>query len=69
MDNLTGWILTILFVILVVKDQNIETKLNTSSFYNRINMIYKLDTGKNNNSIRFHIFRFLFPKAANKGIR
>ena len=31
--------------------------------------MYKLDTGKNNNSIPFHVFKILFPKAANKGIR
>ena len=48
---------------------SIETKLNTSSFYNSINIMYKLDIGRNNNSIPFHIFKNLFPKAANKGIR
>ena len=48
---------------------SIETKLNTSSFYNSTSVKYKLDTGRNNNSILFHIFKTLFPKAANKGIR
>ena len=47
----------------------IKTKLNTSSFYNNINVMYKLDTGRNNDSIPFHIFKILFPKAANKDIR
>ena len=48
---------------------SIETKLNTSSFYNSIHIIYKIDTGRNNNSIPFHVFKTLFPKATNKGIR
>ena len=48
---------------------SIETKLNTSSLYNSINVIYKLDTGGNNNSVPFHIYKKLFPKFANKGIR
>ena len=48
---------------------SIETKLDTNSVYNSISIIYKLDTGRNNNSIPFHIFKTLFPKVANKGIR
>ena len=32
-------------------------------------MIYKLDRDRNNNSISFHTFKILFPKAENKGIR
>ena len=48
---------------------SIKTKLNTSSFYKSINAMYKLDTGKNNNSTSFHIYKILFPKAANKDIR
>ena len=51
------------------KGSSIETKLNTSSFYNSINVTYKLDTGRNYNSILFHIYKTLFPKAANKGKR
>ena len=48
---------------------SIETELNTCSFYNSINIIYKLDTGRNYNSIPVHIYKTLFPKAAYKGIR
>ena len=48
---------------------SIETKLNTSSFYNSIKVIYKLDTGRNYNSIPVHKNKTLFPKAVNKGIR
>ena len=51
------------------KRSNIETKLNTSSVYNSINVTYKLDTGRHNSIISFHIYKILFPKAANKGIR
>ena len=47
---------------------SIETKLNTSNFYNSINIMYKLDTGGNYNSIPVHICKTLFPKAANKGM-
>ena len=31
--------------------------------------MYKLDTGRNYNSIPVHIYKTLFPKATNKGIR
>ena len=56
------------FCNLIGKRSSIETKLNTNSFYNSINISYKLDTGRNNNSIKFHIFKILFSKVANKGI-
>ena len=48
---------------------SIETKINTSSLYNSINVRYKLDTCRSNNSIPFHIYKKLFPKVANKCIR
>ena len=53
----------------ICKRLSIETKLKTSSFYNNINVIDKLDTGRNSNSLPFYIFRVLFPKLANEGVR
>ena len=44
------------------KRSSIETKLNTNSFYNSTKVTYKLDTGRNYNSIPFHIYKTLFPK-------
>ena len=41
---------------------SIETKINTSSFYNSINVRYKLDIGRSNNSIPFHIYKKIFLK-------
>ena len=52
-----------------MKKSNIETKLKTTSFYSSINILYKLDTGRNNNGLPFCIFKILFLKAANKGVR
>ena len=48
---------------------SIEMKLSSSSFYNSINMVYKLDTGKNYNTILVYIYKKLFPKVTNKGVR
>ena len=48
---------------------SIETKINTTSFYNNIDVRYKLDTGRSNNHIPFHLYRKLFPKATYKYIR
>ena len=48
---------------------SIETKINTTSFYNSIDIRYKLDTGRSNNHIPFHLYKKLFPKATNKYIR
>ena len=42
---------------------SIETKINAISFYNSINVRYKLDTGRSNNSIPFHIYKNYFLKS------
>ena len=48
---------------------SIETKINTSSFYNSINIRYRLDTGRSSNNIPVHLYKKLFPEAANRYIR
>ena len=48
---------------------SIDTKIITTSFYNSINIRYKLDTGRSNNSIPFHLYKKLFPKVTNKYVR
>ena len=47
----------------------IEAKISTTSFYNSLNLRYKLDTGRNNNYIPLHLYKKLFPKADNTYIR
>ena len=53
----------------ICERSSIDTKLKMNSFYCNINIINKLEIGKNNNSLPLHIFKILFPKAANKGAR
>ena len=47
----------------------IEAKVSTTSFYNSLNLRYKLDTGRNNNYMQLHLYKRLFPKADNTYIR
>ena len=46
-----------------------EAKVNTISFYNSINIRYKLDTDQSKNHLPFHLFKRLFPKVDNTYIR
>ena len=46
-----------------------EAKISTTSFYNSLNLRYKLDTGRTNNYILLHVYKKLFPKANNTYIR
>ena len=47
----------------------IEAEINTTSFYNSLNLRYKLDTGRNNDYIPLHLYKRLFPKVDNTYIR
>ena len=47
----------------------IETEISTTSFYNSIDLRFKLDTGRSNNYILFHLYKKLFPKFNNMYIR
>ena len=40
----------------------IEAKVSTISFYNSIDVRFKLDTGQSKNYIPFHLYKRLFPK-------
>ena len=40
----------------------IETKISTISFYNSIDIRFKLDSGKSKNYIPFHLYKRLFPE-------
>ena len=42
---------------------SIDTKIITTSFYNNINIKYKLDMGRSNNSIPFHLYKNYFLKS------
>ena len=39
-----------------------KTKISTISFYNSIDIRFKLDTGKSKNYVPFHLYKRLFPK-------
>ena len=47
----------------------IEAKVSTISFYNSINIRYKLDTDQSKNYIPLHLYKRLFPKVNNTYIR
>ena len=46
-----------------------EAEISTTSFYNSIDIRFKLDMGRNNNYMPFHIYKKLFPKVTNRYIR
>ena len=47
----------------------IEAKVSTISFYNSIDIRFKLDTGQSKNYMPFHLYKRLFPKVNNTYIR
>ena len=47
----------------------IESKISTISFYNSIDIRFKLGTGKSKNYIPFHLCKRLFPKVNNMYIK
>ena len=47
----------------------IDAEISTTSFYNSLNLRYKLDTCRNNNYIPLHLYKRLFPKVNNTYIR
>ena len=48
---------------------HVEAKVSTISFYNSINIRYKLDTDQSKNYIPLHLYKRLFPKVNNTYIR
>ena len=51
------------------RNRCIEAKVSTISFYNSIDIRFKLDTGKSKNYIPFHLYKRLFPKVNNTYIK
>ena len=47
----------------------LETKISTTSFYNSLDIRYKLDTGRSTNYILLHLYKRLFHKTTNKCTR
>ena len=46
-----------------------KAEISTNSFYNSLNLRYKLDAGRNNNYILLHLYKRLFHKVDNTYIR